>query len=58
MRTRRAQVRHQPELREAIEFRDRPISYTELEALTEAAASAYLRAGYGRNATVALFGFF
>ena len=41
--------------RPAIEFRDRPISYTELEALTEAAASAYLRAGYGRNATVALF---
>jgi long-chain acyl-CoA synthetase len=41
--------------RPAIEFRDRPISYTELEALAEAAASAYLRAGYGRNATVALF---
>jgi long-chain acyl-CoA synthetase len=41
--------------RPAIEFRDRPISYIELEALAEAAASAYLRAGYGRNATVALF---
>jgi long-chain acyl-CoA synthetase len=41
--------------RPAIEFRDRPIGYTELEALTETAASAYLRAGYGRTATVALF---
>src|SRR5216683_6866580 len=41
--------------RPAIEFRDRPISYTELEALMETAASAFLRAGYGRNNSVALF---
>src|SRR5260370_2002805 len=41
--------------RPAIEFRDRPISYTELEALVETAASAFLRAGYGRNQSVALF---
>ena len=38
-----------------IEFRDRPIAYSELEALVEVAASAYLRAGYGKNTTVALF---
>jgi long-chain acyl-CoA synthetase len=30
--------------RPAIEFRDRPISYSELEALVETAASAFLRA--------------
>ena len=41
--------------RPAIEFRDRPISYSELEALVETAASAFLRAGYGRNSSVALF---
>src|SRR5260370_39500396 len=41
--------------RPAIEFRDRPISYTELEALVETAASAFLRAGYGKNSSVALF---
>jgi long-chain acyl-CoA synthetase len=41
--------------RPAIEFRDRPISYAELEAMVEVAASAYLRAGYGRNISVALF---
>jgi long-chain acyl-CoA synthetase len=41
--------------RPAIEFRDRPISYTELEALVETAASAFLRAGYGRSNSVALF---
>src|SRR5216117_367499 len=41
--------------RPAIEFRDRPISFTELEALVETAASAFLRAGYGKNASVALF---
>ena len=38
-----------------IEFRDRPISFTELEALVETAASAFLRAGYGKNSSVALF---
>ena len=41
--------------RPAIEFRDRAIGYTELEALVEVAAAAYLRAGYGRNTSVAVF---
>jgi long-chain acyl-CoA synthetase len=41
--------------RPAIEFRDRPISFTELEAQVEIAASAFLRAGYGKNSSVALF---
>ena len=41
--------------RPALEFRDRPISYTELEALVETAAAAFLRAGYGKNTSVALF---
>jgi long-chain acyl-CoA synthetase len=41
--------------RPAIEFRDRAISYTELAALTEVAASAFLRAGYGQDTSVALF---
>ena len=41
--------------RPAIEFRDRPISYGELEAMAETAAAAFLRAGYGKGATIALF---
>ena len=41
--------------RPAIEFRDRPISYAGLEAMVEVAAAAFLRAGYGSNASVALF---
>ncbi len=41
--------------RPAIEFRDRAVSYSELEAMVEVAASAFLRAGYGRNQSVALF---
>ena len=41
--------------RPALEFRDRAISYSELEAMVEVAASAYLRAGYGKNTSVALF---
>src|SRR5215218_10681022 len=41
--------------RPAIEFRDRPISFTELEALVETAAGAFLRAGYGSNSSIALF---
>jgi long-chain acyl-CoA synthetase len=41
--------------RTAIEFRERPISYGELEAMVEVAAAAYLRAGYGRDTSVALF---
>ena len=41
--------------RPAIEFRDRAISYAELEAMVEVAASAFLRAGCGSNTSVALF---
>src|SRR6476661_4967061 len=41
--------------RPAIEFRDRPISFTGLEALVETAASAFLRAGSGKGSSVALF---
>src|SRR5947209_19095572 len=41
--------------RPAIEFRDRPISYAELEAMVETAAAAFLRAGCGKNSSVALF---
>src|SRR3982075_2552991 len=41
--------------RPAIEFRNRPISYAELEAMVEVAATAFLRAGYGKNHSVALF---
>src|SRR3984885_8460345 len=41
--------------RTAIEFRDRAISFSELENLAEVAASAFLRAGFGKGTTVALF---
>ena len=41
--------------RPAIEFRDHPISYAELEAMVEVAAASFLRAGYGKNHSVALF---
>ena len=41
--------------RPAIEFRDRPISYSELEAMVELAAAAFRRVGYGKNTSVALF---
>ena len=41
--------------RPAIEFRDRVISFTELERLAETAASAFLRAGVSNGTTVALF---
>ena len=41
--------------RPALEFRDRQISYSELEDLVEIAAAAFLRAGYGKGATIALF---
>jgi len=41
--------------RPAIEFRERPIAYAELESLVEVAASAFLRAGYGRDTSIALF---
>src|SRR3954468_3424338 len=41
--------------RTAIEFRDRPISYAALEDEVEIAAAAFLRAGYGKDTSVALF---
>jgi long-chain acyl-CoA synthetase len=41
--------------RPAIEFRDRAISYPELEERVERAAAAFLCAGYGKNTSVALF---
>jgi long-chain acyl-CoA synthetase len=41
--------------RTAIEFRDRPINYAELEEKVETAAAAFLRAGYGKDRSVALF---
>lgn len=41
--------------RPAIEFRDRAISYPELKERVEVAASAFLRAGYGKDTSVALF---
>ena len=41
--------------RPALEFRDCPISYAELEDKVEIAASAFLRAGYGKDTSVALF---
>ncbi len=41
--------------RPALEFRDRPITYSQLEAMAETAAAAFLRAGYGKNTSVALF---
>jgi long-chain acyl-CoA synthetase len=41
--------------RPAIEFRDRPISFAELEAIVEVAAASFLRAGYGKDTSVALF---
>ena len=37
--------------RPAIEFRDRPISYAELESMVETAAAAFLRAGCGKQFT-------
>jgi long-chain acyl-CoA synthetase len=41
--------------RPAIEFRDRAIRFIELEMLAEVAAAAFLRAGFGKGTTVALF---
>jgi long-chain acyl-CoA synthetase len=41
--------------RPAIEFRDRAISFTELQGLADMAAAAFLRAGFGKGTTVALF---
>jgi long-chain acyl-CoA synthetase len=39
----------------AIEFRDRPISFVQLEARAEQAAAAFLRAGTSTDSSVALF---
>jgi long-chain acyl-CoA synthetase len=41
--------------RPALEFRDRRISYPELAAMAETAAAAFLRAGYGKDQSIALF---
>lgn len=41
--------------RPAIEFRGRPIGFVELGAMVDVAASAFLRAGYGKNSSIALF---
>ncbi|NUR13194.1 MAG: AMP-binding protein, partial [Bradyrhizobium sp.] len=41
--------------RTALEFRDRPVTYAELAAMAERAAAAFLRAGCGKNSSVALF---
>src|ERR1700754_1050350 len=41
--------------RPALEFRDRQISYPDLAAMAKTAAAAYLRAGYGRDQSIALF---
>ena len=41
--------------RAVLEFRDAPITYAALEDMVEVAASAYLRAGYGKGSSVALF---
>ncbi len=41
--------------RTAIEFRERPISFEELKAKADVAASAFLRAGYGKDTSIALF---
>src|SRR6201993_2755228 len=41
--------------RTVIEFRERPITFVELESLVETAAAAFLRAGYGKDTSVALF---
>jgi len=41
--------------RPAIEFRDRPISFVQLQDMVDVAAAAFLRAGYGAGSSVALF---
>src|ERR1700753_2630486 len=41
--------------RPALEFRDRPISFVELESMVENVAAALLRAGCSKGASVALF---
>ena len=41
--------------RTAIEFRERPISFDDLAAMADRAAASFLRAGYGRDTSVALY---
>ncbi|GLH79271.1 dicarboxylate--CoA ligase PimA [Bradyrhizobium sp. SSBR45G] len=41
--------------RGALEFRDRLISFNELAGLVDQAAAAFLRAGFGKGASIALF---
>ena len=41
--------------RPALEFRDRPISFSELQGLVDRAAAAFLRAGYGKGSAIALY---
>src|SRR5882757_6192404 len=50
-----SQAAHAYGARPVIEFRDRPISYAELETMVELAGSAFLRAGYGKDTSIALF---
>ncbi|WP_315837282.1 dicarboxylate--CoA ligase PimA [Bradyrhizobium prioriisuperbiae] len=42
-------------VRPALEFRDKPISFVEIGAMVDTAAGAFLRAGYGKGASIALF---
>ncbi|HEX7788956.1 MAG TPA: AMP-binding protein, partial [Afipia sp.] len=41
--------------RVAIEFRDRPITFDGLQGMVDVVASAFLRAGYGKGASIGLF---
>jgi long-chain acyl-CoA synthetase len=41
--------------RTALDFRDKPITFTELGKLIDISAAAFLRAGYGRDTSVALY---
>ncbi|MES2752876.1 MAG: dicarboxylate--CoA ligase PimA [Pseudomonadota bacterium] len=41
--------------RPAIEFRDRPVSFDALKGMADVAAAGFLRAGYGKGASIALF---
>jgi long-chain acyl-CoA synthetase len=41
--------------RTALDFRDKPITFAELGKLVDTSAAAFLRAGYGRDTSVALY---
>jgi long-chain acyl-CoA synthetase len=41
--------------RDALEFRDRPITFKQLAGLVDQAAAAFLRAGFGKDHSIALF---